>query len=168
MLEQADVDAVILAIGSSPITINLEGMDKLWHVSAPEVLRHEVCPKGKVDNTHLNIYGGKVVAGIAIEAVAKVVPELVPYIRYRDPEVYVADYKDNKECAVSYTFDDGLQEHYTLVFPEMEKVGFKGTFWVCGNTIENEVARQGKSRMTWPQMKEMSDKGHEIAGRMRI
>ena len=48
MLEQADVDAVILAIGSSPITINLEGMDKLWHVSAPEVLRHEVCPKGKV------------------------------------------------------------------------------------------------------------------------
>ena len=38
MLEQADVDAVILAIGSSPITINLEGMDKLWHVSAPEVL----------------------------------------------------------------------------------------------------------------------------------
>ena len=41
MLEQADVDAVILAIGSSPITINLEGMDKLWHVSAPEVLRHE-------------------------------------------------------------------------------------------------------------------------------
>lgn len=39
MLEQADVDAVILAIGSSPITINLEGMDKL---------RHEVCPKGKV------------------------------------------------------------------------------------------------------------------------
>ena len=90
-------------------------------------------------------------------------PELVPYIRYRDPEVYVADYKDNKECAVSYTFDDGLQEHYTLVFPEMEKVGFKGTFWVCGNIIENEAARQGKSRMTWPQMKEMSDKGHEIS-----
>ena len=125
--------------------------------------KYDFCPKGKVDNTHLNIYGGKVVAGIAIEAVAKVVPELVPYIRYRDPEVYVADYKDNKECAVSYTFDDGLQEHYTLVFPEMEKVGFKGTFWVCGNTIENEVARQGKSRMTWPQMKEMSDKGHEIS-----
>lgn len=125
--------------------------------------KYDFCPKGKVDNTHLNIYGGKVVAGIAIEAVAKVVPELVPYIRYRDPEVYVADYKDNKECAVSYTFDDGLQEHYTLVFPEMEKVGFKGTFWVCGNIIENEAARQGKSRMTWPQMKEMSDKGHEIS-----
>lgn len=46
MLENAD--AVILAIGSSPIEIRLEGMDKLSHVSAPEVLRHEVNPKGKV------------------------------------------------------------------------------------------------------------------------
>ena len=45
--------------------------------------KYDFCPKGKVDNTHLNIYGGKVVAGIAIEAVAKVVPELVPYIRYQ-------------------------------------------------------------------------------------
>ena len=48
MLENADVDAVILAIGSSPIEIRLEGMDKLSHVSAPEVLRHEVNPKGKI------------------------------------------------------------------------------------------------------------------------
>ena len=40
MLKDADVDAVILAIGSSPITIKLEGMDKLQHASAPEVLRH--------------------------------------------------------------------------------------------------------------------------------
>ena len=47
MLKDADVDAVILAIGSSPITIKLEGMDKLQHASAPEVLRHEVCPKEK-------------------------------------------------------------------------------------------------------------------------
>ncbi len=48
MLETADADAVIVAVGSSPIVIRLEGADKLSHVSAPEVLRHEVCPKGKV------------------------------------------------------------------------------------------------------------------------
>ena len=48
MLENADVDEVIIAVGSSPITINLEGADKLEHTSAPEVLRHEVQPKGKV------------------------------------------------------------------------------------------------------------------------
>lgn len=40
---------------------------------------YDFCPKGKIDNTHLNIYGGKVVAGIAMEAVAKVVPALAPY-----------------------------------------------------------------------------------------
>lgn len=48
MLENADVDEVVIAVGSSPITINLEGADKLEHTSAPEVLRHEVQPKGKV------------------------------------------------------------------------------------------------------------------------
>ena len=125
--------------------------------------KYDFCPKGKIDNTHLNIYGGKVVAEIAMEAVAKVVPEPAPYVRHHDSEVYVADYKDDKQCAVSYTFDDGLEEHYTLVFPEMEKVGFKGTFWIWGKGIENEAAQQGKTRMTWAQMKEMSDKGHEIS-----
>lgn len=33
-----------------------------------------------------------------------------------DWEVYVAKYKHDKECAISYTFDDGLVEHYTVVF----------------------------------------------------
>lgn len=48
MLEEADVDAVIIAVGSSPIQIRLEGEDKLAHASAPEVLRREVRPHGKV------------------------------------------------------------------------------------------------------------------------
>ena len=124
---------------------------------------YDFCPKGKIDNTHLNIYGGKVVAGIAMEAVAKVVPALAPYVQQHDPEVYVADYKDNKKCAISYTYDDGLEEHYTLVFPEMEKVGFKGTFWIWGKGIGNVAEQQGKPRMTWVQMKEMACKGHEIS-----
>lgn len=124
---------------------------------------YDFCPKGKIDNTHLNIYGGKVVAGIAMEAVTKVVPSLAPYVRHYDPEVYVADYKDNKKCAISYTYDDGLEEHYTLVFPEMEKVGFKGTFWIWGKGIGNVPEQQGKPRMTWAQMKEMAGKGHEIS-----
>lgn len=124
---------------------------------------YDFCPKGKIDNTHLNIYGGKVVAGIAMEAVAKIVPALKPYVRHYDPEVYVADYKDNKKCAISYTYDDGLEEHYTLVFPEMEKVGFKGTFWIWGKGIGNVAEQQGKPRMTWVQMKEMACKGHEIS-----
>ena len=42
-------------------------------------------------------------------------------------DVYVAPYKGDRVCAISYTFDDGLQEHYTLLFPKLEKYGFKGT-----------------------------------------
>lgn len=125
--------------------------------------KYAFCPKGKVDNTHLNIYGAKLIAGILIEAIAEILPELVPYLRHHDTEVYVAAYKNDKQCAISYTFDDGLQEHYTLVYPELEKYGFKGTFWVCGKIIEDKEAALGKARMTWNQLKEMSDKGHEIS-----
>lgn len=39
-------------------------------------------PKGRTDNTHLNEYGSKVIAGMAAEGIAKVVPELSGYIRH--------------------------------------------------------------------------------------
>lgn len=46
---------------------------------------YEFCPKGKVDNTHLNILGGILVSRLAVNALAEQVPELKPYIR---KEVY--------------------------------------------------------------------------------
>ena len=46
---------------------------------------YEFCPKGKIDNTHLNVYGGLVVSRLAVNALAKQMPELRKYIR---PEVY--------------------------------------------------------------------------------
>ncbi len=42
--------------------------------------KYEFCPKGKVDNTHLNIGGATIVAGIAARAIAEAVPSLRPYI----------------------------------------------------------------------------------------
>lgn len=77
-------------------------------------------------------------------------------------EVYVAKYKHDKICAISYTFDDGLAEHYTIVFPELEKRGFKGTFWICGYYTEQGMDAK-VPRMTWMQLKEMANKGHEIS-----
>lgn len=41
-------------------------------------------PKGREDNTHLNIYGGRVVAGLAVDAIAREVPELAKYVRHYD------------------------------------------------------------------------------------
>ena len=125
--------------------------------------KYDRYPKGKIDNTHLNIYGSKVIAQIAAEAIAKIIPELAKYIRHYNPEIHVADYKDNKKCAISYTFDDGLAEHYTMVYPKLERLGLKGTFWVCGKIIENKDANFEKPRMSWKQMKKMSNRGHEIS-----
>ncbi len=74
---------------------------------------------------------------------------------------HIAKFKDDKECAISYTFDDGLLEHATLVAPKMEKLGFRGTFWINGKTIDNNDST--KPRVTWKQLKKMSRKGHEVS-----
>ncbi len=75
----------------------------------------------------------------------------------------VAKYKGDKTCAISYTFDDALQEHFTLVAPALEKLGFRGTFWINGNTVENTPASSDKPRMTWEELKKMAKNGHEIS-----
>ncbi len=41
-------------------------------------------PNGREDNTHLNVYGARVVAGLAVDAIEKSIPELAKYIRRYD------------------------------------------------------------------------------------
>lgn len=41
-------------------------------------------PKGREDNTHLNIYGGRVIAGLTVDVIAKTIPELAQYVRHYD------------------------------------------------------------------------------------
>lgn len=45
-------------------------------------------PKGRTDDTHLNIRGGRVVASLLVDAMADVCPELKPHVRHYD---YVVD-----------------------------------------------------------------------------
>ena len=77
-------------------------------------------------------------------------------------DISVADYKDGKECAVSLTFDDSMKEHYTIVAPELEKRGFRGTFWMVGAWMPAE-AHLDTTHLTWAEAKEMSDRGHEMS-----
>ena len=77
-------------------------------------------------------------------------------------DIKVADYKYGKECAVSLTFDDSMKEHYTIVAPELEKRGFRGTFWMCGGWMPAEP-QYDTTHFTWAEAKEMSDKGHEMS-----
>lgn len=91
-------------------------------------------------------------AAMAIGCTADIKPE----------DVRIAEYKDGKECAVSFTFDDGMKEHYTIVAPELEKRGFKGTFWLCGAWI-HEDPQADTTHVTWDEVREMSQRGHEMS-----
>lgn len=42
------------------------------------------CPKGREDNTHLTIWGARTIAGITVDAIAKEVPALAPFVRHFD------------------------------------------------------------------------------------
>ncbi len=41
-------------------------------------------PKGREDNTHLNIHGARTIAGLIVDAITEAVPELKPYVRNYD------------------------------------------------------------------------------------
>lgn len=77
-------------------------------------------------------------------------------------DVRITEYKDGKECAVSFTFDDGMKEHYTIVAPELEERGFRGTFWLCGAWI-HEDPQADTTHVTWSEVREMSQRGHEMS-----
>ncbi len=80
-----------------------------------------------------------------------------------NPEnVKIADYQDGKTCAVSLTFDDSMKEHYTVVAPELEKRGLRGTFWLVGAWMPEDDLKD-KYHMTWAEAAELAERGHEMS-----
>lgn len=80
---------------------------------------------------------------------------------WANPKVSIAKYAGDRKAAVCLTFDDGIQEHYTLVAPHLDKYGLKGTFGISGKFIgdrDNEFA----PRMTWEEVRQIDKRGHEI------
>lgn len=73
----------------------------------------------------------------------------------------VTPYLDGKQCAISFTYDDGMLCHYTDIAPELEKRGFRGTFWIIGANMGRDDA--GYPWMTWDQVADLARRGHEIA-----
>ena len=39
--------------------------------------------------------------------------------------ISIAKYADNRQAAISFTFDDGLKEQYTILFPKMQELGIR-------------------------------------------
>ena len=76
------------------------------------------------------------------------------------PDIHVARFLGDRQAAISYTFDDGLLEHYTMVRPHLNALGLKATFCIIGSKIGRD--HKGTPCMTWEQLKEMAADGHEI------
>jgi peptidoglycan/xylan/chitin deacetylase (PgdA/CDA1 family) len=90
------------------------------------------------------------------------------------PTAYIAPFAGNRPAAISYTFDDNLRDQYTIAVPMLDEVGFKGTFFViAGKTADTPQEGEQKKEdgnvrnlwggISWPELKKMSEEGHEIA-----
>lgn len=76
------------------------------------------------------------------------------------------------EVLITFTFDDGFEECYTVIAPLLEKFSTRGAFFVNANYIESSedyqkefhkrVYSSAKKPMTWQQVKELHDRGHLI------
>jgi len=76
----------------------------------------------------------------------------------------IAKYQGNRQCAISYTFDDGLREHATVVVPRLNKLGLTATFWINGSKVNRDnVYNLDTTRVTWAELKAMQAAGHEIS-----
>lgn len=76
--------------------------------------------------------------------------------------VSIAKFAGNKQAALSFTFDDGLKEQYTVLFPKLKELGIKGTFCLIGSRMERPPKNPEKQTFTWEQAKEMAMDGQEI------
>lgn len=75
--------------------------------------------------------------------------------------VSIAQFKDNKQCAVSFIFDDGEPSVATDILPMFEKYGFRTTV-----AINPGVTAEGNGniyRGNWDAWREAKAHGHEIA-----
>lgn len=119
---------------------------------------YDFCPNGKIDNTHLKRWGAKVMAGIVMESVAEEVPALAKYLLHYRRDIYVADYPENKLCAVSYVLVDSTEN--TSLSASMDKLlkdSWQTSAWLkiktmndtlvasiaSDTTIGNAMQRQG-------------------------
>lgn len=83
-----------------------------------------------------------------------------------EPTVHIARFAGDRSAAISYTFDDGIREQYTLAVPMLDEVGFKGTFYVIPGQIpadsDQPDDKMPRKIMSWKDLKKMADNGHEI------
>lgn len=63
----------------------------------------------------------------------------------------ITKWPDNKRGAVSLTFDDGCRSQYVQGIPELERRGYKGTFFLITGSVK-----------AWDHWQDAASSGHEI------
>lgn len=66
----------------------------------------------------------------------------------------ICKWQDDCTAAVSYTYDDDLQNQFDIIVPILDKYGFKGTFFTVTDWATN--------RKQWDILRELAANGHEI------
>jgi len=75
-----------------------------------------------------------------------------------EPDLKICNWQDNAEGAISFTFDDGCPNQYSVLVPLMNRYDLKGTFFTITSWADRATTALG-----WDQLKEMAQQGHEIA-----
>jgi peptidoglycan/xylan/chitin deacetylase (PgdA/CDA1 family) len=84
-------------------------------------------------------------------------------------DIHVARFHEDKEAAISYTFDDGLRDQFEIAAPMLDARGIHATFFIITKPVaktpeEGRAYQPGKfGGISWPELKDLSERGHEIA-----
>ncbi|HTJ79360.1 MAG TPA: polysaccharide deacetylase family protein [Rariglobus sp.] len=97
-----------------------------------------------------------------------VVPKQLTAAEPAPESIRIAAFKDDLAGAISYTFDDGIREQFTIAQPLLDKLGFHATFFVIAGSVSDTEQQAdakkpgGGGTVTWDQIRAALAKGHEI------
>lgn len=103
--------------------------------------------------------GGRIEDTVLSEMFGFTNAELEAVLKENDPII-----KPIPEKLVLMTFDDSTLDHYTVACPILEKYGGKANLFTCEMvSTHGRPGFEDKTRyMTWEQIEELSNRGHEI------
>jgi peptidoglycan/xylan/chitin deacetylase (PgdA/CDA1 family) len=99
------------------------------------------------------------VAKIIIIFLISAVVIAIPNIAYSQPIPYIPNTENiniTTNKAVVLTFDDAYKSQYTNAKPILDKYGYKATFYIVCNYVENN------GRLTWEDITSLYKEGHDI------
>jgi peptidoglycan/xylan/chitin deacetylase (PgdA/CDA1 family) len=84
-------------------------------------------------------------------------------VNAQTPAVSICNYLNNKDAAVSITFDDGCKDQFLIGQPIMDNLGFDGTFFIISSYTPTKGFDYGCSlNLTWSNLQHAVNAGHEI------